>query len=192
MPMPVLDHVRARRYMGVDIESELSVIGWVLVFRIPSDRIGIGLGYQVVGVLQRASVITLIGSTFAVVLVLCGVVRIDRDDVEALCNVALVDLGSRWTGEILRDELIRPLVLIHDRSLPSQKIGGDRLRITLPLELPAGIQNAALNRDLCPVVQPLAPVIQSPVLVEFVNCLELVLQVFNKSGLYVMVGCTGG
>src|SRR5208283_1408182 len=50
------------------------------------------------------------------------------------------------------------------------------------------IDDARFGRNLTPVVEPLAPVVQSPDLVQFVHRLELVLEVLDKPSLNIGIG----
>src|ERR1019366_4126179 len=92
---------------------------------------------------------------------------------------------ARRPSKIVGDELVRPLVLIYDTGLPGQEIGGHPLLIALPFQLPSRIDDALLWRNLAPVVEPLAPVVQSPDLIQLVHRLELVLKIFDEPGLNV-------
>ena len=131
--------------MGVDIEAQLAVVGRELFFRVPANGLGVGFRDQVIGLLERARVVADAGGIFAVEIVLGAVVGVGSDDIEELGDVALIDVGIRRAGEIVSNELVGALVLVHDCGLPGQEVGGQPLRIALPLQLPAGIDDAVAS-----------------------------------------------
>jgi len=144
--VPVLDHVGAGGDVGVDIEAKLAVVGRKLLFGIPADGFGVGFGDQVIGLLERARVVADAGRVFSVEIVLRAVIRIAGDDVERAHHVAGIDFRTRWAGEIVRDELLGTLVLVDNRALPGEEVSGKPLRVALPFQLPARIDDAVAGR----------------------------------------------
>src|ERR1035437_4315916 len=92
-PMPVFDHVGARRRMRVDNQAKLSGIFRILRARIPSDGLGVGFGDEIVRVLERASEIARKPDTAGVEAALRLEIRVLRDYIEAARDRPLVQVG---------------------------------------------------------------------------------------------------
>jgi len=119
------------------------------------------------------------------------VIRVGSNDIETVHDVQFVDFAVRGAGEILGDELVRAFVLIDDFGLPSEEICCFPLRVALPLQFPAGIDDSVARGKFVPVVEPLAPIIQAPHLIQFVYGSEFGFQMFLKTGLDIRIGSTG-
>ena len=87
----------------------------------------------------------------------------------------------------MHDKLVRPLVFVYDRGLPRQEVRREPLRVSLPFQFPARVDDSIARREFRPIVEPLTPVVETPNLVEFFDCLEFGFQIIFKSHLYVMV-----
>src|SRR5437879_13149751 len=83
VPMPVFDHVRTRREVRINVQAELSVVGRELALGVPADGLGVGLGDQIVGLLQGTREIARQGGTDAVEIIMTTVIRIQRYEVTA-------------------------------------------------------------------------------------------------------------
>src|SRR5438067_10889806 len=110
MPVPVLHHIRACNQVGVDDESELSDILWILRARIPADALGVGFCDQIVCMFERTSQVTRQPDPARIEVLLCFEIWIFRDNVEAARDGPLVKIGVNSAAEILGDELAVPLV----------------------------------------------------------------------------------
>ena len=97
------------------------------------------------------------------------VVGVGADQIQRLRDVVLVYLGVETAHEVVRDGLVRPLVLVDDAYLPGQKVGCDVELEALPLELPAGVEDALARRKLVPMVQALTPVVEPPDFVQLLT-----------------------
>src|SRR5437016_6087613 len=173
VPVPILNHVRAGSGMGVNIQAQLAIVWWKLLFGIPADGLCVGFRDQVVGLLERADVIADVGRRFAVELVLSSVIWVRRCDVEDLDYVGLVHFRAGRTGKVMHHKLIGTLVLIDDGRLPSKKIGSHPLGVALPFKLPSWVDDTVARGQLGPIVKPLSPVVQPPNLIEGICRLEL-------------------
>src|SRR5207302_107199 len=114
------------------------------------------------------------------------------DNVEMTADRPLIDVGMNPTAEILRDELIGPLVFIEDLCLPGQIVRDDIVLEVFPLQFVAGIQDAVSWRKIFPSVHELPPIDQSPKLVDRAWHLIFLLQPFQKRSIHVLRGNSGG
>ena len=73
---------------------------------IPSDGLGIGLGDQIVGLLQRAAVVALQDCCLAVEFILRAVIRVDGSNIE-IFRLRTRSLPAAAARQNLRDELVR-------------------------------------------------------------------------------------
>ena len=171
VPMPVANEIGSSGDVEIDGQAELAGIGRKLAARVPSRRLGRGLGHQVVAALEAAGEIAHHGDKPAVHLVLEAHVDVDRRHVQSDADVIGVDVEGQ-AGEIMADELVGALELADDPGLPGQEIAGDAALETLPFQLVAGIDDAVPGRDVAPVGDVLTPVVQAPGLGHVLGCLE--------------------
>ena len=186
--MPVLDHVGPARHVGPRLQPQLPVERRVLALRVPADRLRVRLGDEVGRALHRAGEVAHERDPPAVEPLLRVVVRVDGGDVEELRDLLRVDRGAGRAVEVLGDPLAGGDVLPQDPRLPAEEVGHQRALVALPLELPAGVQDAVARRQLVPAPEELAPVDEAPGLVERVHRPELPLQPLLEAGLHVRPG----
>ena len=104
-PMPILDHVGAVGEMGINIFAELPVVGRKLKCRAPIGSLGVGLGNQKVGVLDRTGKVFLSGLVITVVMVLSAVVVVDVRNIKSFGYGLFVDVALHHAAVVGGDEL---------------------------------------------------------------------------------------
>jgi hypothetical protein len=92
----------------------------------------------------------------------------------------LIEVGVDATAEIVRDELVRPLVLAHDLRLPVEVLGHDVVLEIFPLQLVPGVEDAVAGRQVGPRIHKLAPIDETPDAIDRVGRLVFPLQALQK------------
>ena len=141
-PVPVLHHIGTAGEIGVSIEPELSVVWRVLESRGPIGSLRIGLGDEVIGVLQRTGEVAVFGLRPSIHVVLRAVIDVVGGDIERLGDLKFIYVAVHGPGKIRGDKLVRPAVLPHQSGLPGQIIRDSHLLPARPLQLVTGALGA--------------------------------------------------
>src|SRR5260370_1772854 len=179
--MPVFHHIGAAREICVDVETELAVVGRILIAGGPVGGLGVGLGDEVVGVFEGAGVVALLCLGLAIHVVLGAVVWVVGGDVEGLRYLKLVDVAAHGTTEVLRNKLIGTAVFADERGLPVEVVGDPHLLPARPLQFVTSTDRAVAGGHVLPTVDVLAPVVETPGFVEVVAGAKLLLQVIDDT-----------
>ncbi len=101
----------------------------------------------------------------------------------------LEEVGVRGeAGEIVGDELVRPLELTDDPGLPGQEIGDDLLLEPFPFELIARVEDAVAGRQVLEIRDILSPIVQAPGFVQGGGSAEYLLDAPAEHGLDMRIG----
>lgn len=107
------------------------------------------------------------------------VVRVAGGDVEGPSQCYIVD-GGALVADTCGDELVRARVLANDRRLPRDEVGDQGSLVAAPLDLVLGRMVAVRRPQFGPVREPMRPVGQSPLPVQFLDGALLVLQELDE------------
>ncbi|MNI34821.1 hypothetical protein D3C73_888210 [compost metagenome] len=153
------------------------------------------LQHQVVAALQRAGHIAAKGDLRSGQLVLRGMVNIHAGNIEGLCGGKVVDgwlhsvrIPPPFKIKVLRDELPRLLILVHQCRLPGQKIRHQPALETGELRPETAVNGAHHRREVLPAVDPVAPVVQPETAVDLFQCSEFLPHIFDEQQLYIVSG----
>ena len=177
--------------MGIYVEPQLPVVRGILAHRIPTNRFRVRFRNQVIRAFQRPHVVAYARRNLSIKSILRVVIRIRGGNVQSPRDVQLIDLRPRRSCKIMHNKLVRSLVFVDNGGLPCQKVRRQPLLVTLPLQFPPRINDPVARRELGPIIQALAPVVQPPNLVQLIYRFEFDLQIFLKAHLHIVIRHSG-
>ena len=171
-PVPVLEHVGAVGEMAEGLQAQLTRVGRPL-------RITLRLGFdeqEILPALERTRHVAAEGDLGARQFVLRRMIDVDTGDVERMRRVKMVHARLHAVGvaapieiEILRDELTRPVVTPYKVDLPGKVIRDEAALKRRESGIDARIDRAVCGREVFPVVDTVAPVIEPELVIELVE-----------------------
>ncbi len=200
VPVPVLDHRGTPRDEGEGALGQLAGV-WREVEVRPADRLSVRLGHEEPALLGGVEPVRLseeLGDArrrprrhrvlrpARVQVVLGGVVRVARGDVERAHDLLVVEGRSR-VGEAGGDELAGARVLAHDAGLPRDELGGEIRLEPAPGEVVLGEGVPVRAPQLGEVREPVGPVGEAPLAVERLDVAVPLAQVLDERAEHALV-----